>query len=208
MNLFFDLETIPASESQHDLVREQFERRSTYSSSSYRKPVSFDEYLHGTSLDPNFGQILCIGVAINDEKTQVIQGKEADILTEFWKLAATVKQLVGHNALAFDAPFLWKRSILHGVKPTLPIDSDMKSIVYDTMLAWDLAMPRKHTSLDLLAKLFGIPTSKSKMDGSEVAAYYAAGKLTDIYEYCMRDVEVTRRVYKKLTFTATVEKLD
>lgn len=202
MNIFFDLETIPAAPEQEGMVREQFEKRSTSSSSTstYRRPVSFEEYLHGTSLDPNLGQILCIGMAIDDEKTQVLQGKEADILAEFWQLAKSADRLVGHNAIAFDAPFLWKRSVLHGMQPSLPLNTDLSTLVYDTMLAWDLAMPRKHTSLDLLAKLFGIPTSKTDMTGAEVDSYYRAGKLKDIYAYCARDVEVTRSVYKKLTF--------
>lgn len=200
MNIFFDLETIPAAPEQENLVREQFERRST-SSSSYRRPVTFEEYLHGTSLDPNLGQILCIGVAVDDEITQILQGKEADILKEFWDMAKSAKRLIGHNAIAFDAPFLWKRSVLQGMKPSLPLNTNLTELVYDTMLAWDLAMPRKHTSLDLLAKLFGIPTSKTDMTGAEVDAYYRAGRLEEIYAYCGRDVEVTRSVYKKLTFS-------
>lgn len=199
--VFFDLETIPADESVADLVREQFERKSAYSSSSssYRRPVTFEEYLHGTSLDPNFGRILCVGYAIDDEPVAVVHGdSERDILEEFWKLADGATLLVGHNAVSFDVPFLWKRSILNGVKPTINLED--QSVIGDTMLMWDYRMPRKHTSLDLLAKLLGIPSSKDKMDGSEVYDYYRAGKLEDIYTYCKKDVEVTRSVYKKLTF--------
>ena len=199
MNLFFDLETIPADGSTVDLVREQFERRSR-SATSTRREVTFEDYLHGTSLDPNFGQILCIGYAIDDEGgTNVIHGDdERGILEEFWQIAQPATKLIGHNAVAFDVPFLWKRSIMNRVKPSLDLTDP--SLIGDTMLLWDLLMPRKHTSLDLLAKLFGIPTSKSEMSGAEVYDYYRAGKLQAIYDYCARDVEVTRAVYRKLTW--------
>jgi len=199
MNIFFDLETIPADESIADLVREQFERKSSYSSSSYRRPVTFEEYLHGTSLDPNFGRILCIGYAVDDQPVDVISGdSEREILEQFWKIANGANLLIGHNAVSFDVPFLWKRSVLNGMQPSIDLNDETK--IGDTMLLWDYRMPRKHTSLDLLAKLLGIPSSKDKMDGSEVYDYYRAGKLDDIYEYCKKDVDVTRQVYEKLTF--------
>lgn len=212
MTLFLDIETIPASGDTVDLVREQFERRSSYSQT--KRPVSFDDYLHGTSLDPNFGQLLCVGYAANDGPVGVVHPpspkgskgfggvsshEEKEMLTEFWKLANGATQLVGHNLVAFDVPFLWKRSILHGVPPS--VDLSDGSLMFDTMLAWDLAMPRKHTGLDLLAKLLGIPTSKTELHGAEVYDYYRAGKLEAIYAYCQRDVDVTRAVYRRLTFS-------
>jgi len=211
MNLFLDLETIPAAVETEDLVREQFERRSSYSSTRTARPTTFEDYLHGTSLDPNFGQILCIGYAIDDEAAGIIHGdptspkgfegaSEKGMLEEFWKIATSAKQLIGHNLVAFDIPFLWKRSVLNGVKPTLNLADS--SLAFDTMLEWDLAMPRKHTGLDLLSKLLGVPSSKTEMHGAEVFDYYRAGKLEQIYEYCKRDVEATRSVYKKITFEA------
>ena len=30
--------------------------------------------------------------------------------------------------------------------------------------------------------------------------YYRAGKLAEIYEYCKRDVDTARQVYRRLTF--------
>lgn len=196
MTIFFDLETIPADESVVDLVREQFERRSR-SATSTRREVTFEDYLHGTSLDPNFGQILCIGYAVDDAPSTTIYGdSEADVLNEFWDVARSATTLVGHNAVSFDIPFLWKRSILNSIKPSLDLND--AALVADTMLIWDMKMPRKHTSLDLLAKLLGIPTSKSEMSGAEVYDYYRAGKLEQIYQYCQRDVEVTRAVYRRL----------
>lgn len=199
MTIFFDLETIPADEAIVDLVREQFERRSARPSTYPKKEITFEEYLHGTSLDPNFGRILCIGYAIDDQPALITHGdSEKEILEEFWKIAKGADHIVGHNAVAFDVPFLWKRSVLNGVKPTLDLMNP--DLVHDTMLLWDMSMPRKHTSLDLVSKLLGIPSSKGQMHGGEVYDYYRTGRLQEIYDYCQRDVVATRAVYRKLIF--------
>ena len=46
----------------------------------------------------------------------------------------------------------------------------------------------------------GIPSPKDGIDGSQVAAFHAAGKDDEIVEYCKRDVETTRDVYKRMIF--------
>ena len=62
--------------------------------------------------------------------------------------------------------------------------------------------PRKdeHASLDTLSKALSIPSPKESLDGSKVYPYYRAGKLAEIVEYCKRDVDSTRQVYRRLTF--------
>ncbi|KKR48516.1 MAG: hypothetical protein UT84_C0037G0008, partial [Candidatus Curtissbacteria bacterium GW2011_GWA1_40_16] len=37
-------------------------------------------------------------------------------------------------------------------------------------------------------------------DGSQVYDYFLKGKYNDIYEYCRRDVELSRKIYKRMTF--------
>jgi predicted PolB exonuclease-like 3'-5' exonuclease len=54
--------------------------------------------------------------------------------------------------------------------------------------------------LEHVALALGIPTPKEGIDGSEVWKFYQAGKVKDICDYCMRDVETTRAVYKRMTF--------
>jgi hypothetical protein len=54
--------------------------------------------------------------------------------------------------------------------------------------------------LEHLALALGIPTPKDGIDGSQVWDFYKAGKTNEILEYCKRDVETTRAVYKKMIF--------
>ncbi|HEY1235348.1 MAG TPA: hypothetical protein VGH22_18355, partial [Candidatus Binatia bacterium] len=60
---------------------------------------------------------------------------------------------------------------------------------------------REHVSLDALSKALGIPSPKERLDGAKVYPYYRAGKLAEIIEYCKRDVDCARKVYRRLTFT-------
>jgi len=70
------------------------------------------------------------------------------------------------------------------------------------MIVWDLwNMDRyKQISLNILAKVLDLPSSKDEMDGSMVWSYFQQGRLEEIYKYCMKDVELVRQVYYKMTF--------
>ena len=56
--------------------------------------------------------------------------------------------------------------------------------------------PRASAGLDAMARLCGFP-GKLGMDGSEVAAAIAAGKLADVRRYCETDVMNTYLVYQR-----------
>jgi predicted PolB exonuclease-like 3'-5' exonuclease len=59
----------------------------------------------------------------------------------------------------------------------------------------------RHASLDALARVLGLPSSKQGMDGSRVYEEFCAGRHDEIACYCMRDVELVRRIYCRLTFS-------
>jgi predicted PolB exonuclease-like 3'-5' exonuclease len=63
---------------------------------------------------------------------------------------------------------------------------------------------RDYISLDLLSRALGIPSPKESLDGSKVYPYYRAGRLDEIYEYCKRDVDTARQVYRRLTFAKSL----
>ncbi len=66
----------------------------------------------------------------------------------------------------------------------------------DTMEMWKFGDYKYYTRLELLAAVFNIPSSKDGIDGSMVNhTYYKEKNLTDIRKYCIRDVEVTARLY-------------
>jgi predicted PolB exonuclease-like 3'-5' exonuclease len=190
---FFDIETIPTEQSLRDtgMLDAQLLLQQA-------------EIIKKLSLSAATARILCLAYAIEpepDSPIEILHGDEAEIIRGFWRLAADCQMFVGHNILDFDLRFIYQRSIIHQIRPSrdIPFARFRSDPVYDTMHEWS-RWGREHVSLDLLARALGIPSPKESLDGSKVYPYYCAGRLPDICDYCKRDVETVRRVYRRLTF--------
>ena len=109
-------------------------------------------------------------------------------------------EIVGHNIIGFDLPFIFQRCLVHCISATPLVDLGEYRVrgVFDTMLAWWLGA-RRSVSLDDLAWALGIESSKTATaEGSKVFELYHAGKLAEIREYNLNDVRVTRKVYERM----------
>jgi predicted PolB exonuclease-like 3'-5' exonuclease len=215
--LYLDIETIP---DQTPGALEEFQSAIT-APGSYTKPESIQKWLFEnreaegekawlkTSFDGSRGEILCIGWVINNQPTKhLIRLKtgEAGLLQEFFEEIAPLKQdeykIVGHNVKDFDLRFLFHRSVILGIKPTIDLGVGQRypAHVYDTMTEW--AGFGNRISLDRLSKALGITCKSNDMDGSKVWPMAQAGLLAEIGNYCMEDVEAVRLVHQKMTFMA------
>ncbi|NVO04009.1 MAG: ribonuclease H-like domain-containing protein, partial [Bacteroidetes bacterium] len=68
----------------------------------------------------------------------------------------------------------------------------------DTMELWKFGDYKSYTSLDLLASIFGIPTPKDDIDGSEIhRVYWEEKDLARIVTYCQKDVITVAKVLYK-----------
>jgi predicted PolB exonuclease-like 3'-5' exonuclease len=200
-NLYFDIETIPAGEESYSALQKIYDKKKL-KNPDFKK--SFEEFIDSTSLTGSFGQIACIGVASGDERATVLAGTEIEQLTAFWNLIRPGTLLIGHNVFDFDLPFLKQRSIILGIKPVdVSLRRYSNSVIFDTMQEWNCwSRADGWSSLDTLAHVLKLKTSKDNgIDGSLVAAYYKDGKIKEIQDYCKADVELTRKIYKKMTFT-------
>jgi hypothetical protein len=113
---------------------------------------------------------------------------------------ANFDELVGHNILGFDLPFIFQRCLVHGLKVSQFVNLAEYNVrgVFDTMHRWWLGA-RRTVSLDDLAWALGIESSKtSEVEGSKVFDLYQAGKLEVIREYNLNDVRVTRKIYERM----------
>lgn len=109
-------------------------------------------------------------------------------------------ELVGHNIIGFDLPFIFQRCLVHSIKvrPFVNLGEYNVRGVFDTMHRWWLGAKR-HVSLDDVAWALGIESSKTaEVEGSKVFDLYQAGKLDLIREYNLNDVRVTRKVYERM----------
>lgn len=209
--LILDIETIPAPDEMRETVIQILK---TKKAKKKDEVIPSDEDLfRSTSLEGTFGQILCIGYIKEGYgksfEKKVLSGTEKEILEQFWKIAVGVDLFIGHNIMDFDLPYIYKRSVVVGVKPTREISFARyrSTPIFDTQKEWDKWAFGNAQKLDTLAKAFGFPTSKVDMDGSQVYDNYLNGKSGQIYDYCMRDVELTRKVYYKMTFQPIQEPL-
>lgn len=166
-----------------------------------------------TSFDGGLGHVCVIGYAFGDRAPQSIiarhdvLGDESAALREFFGVlaacgAGTRLTWVGHNLVAFDLPFLWKRAMVLGVKPPFHLPRDPKpwaDNVFDTMVQW--AGARDRISMDRLCRILGIP-GKGDMDGSKVWEYVRAGRIAEVAAYCCDDIERTRAMHRRMIFDA------
>lgn len=158
-------------------------------------------------------RIVCLSYAFNDEQVQAITGSEEEILKIFQsRIKEYVDEkrggfestfsgftLVGHNIKGFDAPILFLRASKYNLHILQRVMLDNRKGIIDTM---GLAVYEKYNtyvSLDSICDFLQIPTSKDKMDGSEVYQYFIDNKIQEIANYCNKDVEACRAVYNQLT---------
>ena len=175
------------------------------------------------SLSATSGRVLCIAVHVGPvaglefngvelPSTEHVFGIDAEgfeqgerkALFDFLELMkdfdSEADEVVGHNIIGFDLPFIFQRCMVQGieVRPFVNLGEHNVRGVFDTMHRWWLGA-RRTVSLDDLAWALGIESSKtSEVEGSKVFDLYQAGKLDLIREYNLNDVRVTRKVYERM----------
>ncbi|MEI7792186.1 MAG: ribonuclease H-like domain-containing protein [Candidatus Berkelbacteria bacterium] len=201
--LFFDIETLPAEGKDIEIVKQLWEDVKKKSANSEKKTENnFDNFFRNTSFQGEFGRILCIGYAIEGEPVECLSGDEKEILKNFWEIAKDADLFIGHNIMEFDLRFIYKRSIIHNIKPSRELNFARyrNNPIYDTMKEWE-KWGAIGTSLHKLSICLGVTSPKEAgIDGSKVYDFYLDGKADEIYKYCKRDVEATRSVYERMTF--------
>ena len=228
MNLYIDIETIPAQ--RPDVIEEI--KATIKPPATYKKPESIAEWLRTegpaaaeeayrkTGLDGAYGQVCVIGIALDDDAPVTIfehdwqdPGAERRILEAMYcqlldwieprDLLATC--VIGHNVGAFDLRFLHQRSIVNGIRPHAAIARAAQAKpwesdkVFDTMVQWT-GSANVRVSLDKLCKALSIPTPKDGITGATVWDAVRAGRIDEVAAYCKKDVIATREVHKRMTF--------
>src|SRR4051812_16303497 len=184
--LFLDIETVACKENFTDLderLKAQWSRKANYFK---REQNESDEILYEqrAGIFAEFGKIVCIAVGkfVENEagelglKTKAYYGDdEKSLLLEFKamleKLDANSVKLCAHNGKEFDFPYLCRRMLIHCISLPAALNiSGKKSWEIphlDTMEMWKFGDYKHYTSLDLLASIFNIPSSKNGIDGSQ-----------------------------------------
>ncbi len=215
--LIIDIESVPSAEKyalMDERMREQWDKKSTFLRNE-DELSSAELFEERAGIFAEFGKIICIGMGfftysaneLHFRATCLKNHDEKALLEEFKQNLARFPEqslkLCAHNGKEFDYPFLCRRMLVNGLSlpPVLDIGGKKpwEIALLDTMEMWKFGDRKSFTSLDLLASLFNIESSKSDIDGSMVAdTYYREKDLDKIAGYCSRDVVVTGQVFLRL----------
>jgi 3'-5' exonuclease len=207
--LFLDIETVPQY-STHDQLPLNFaalwEKKagqlSRIEKFSMEGTVKPDEIYERAGIYAEFGKIVCISTGVLRNKTLWIKSfygdNETELLTGFIDMLNKLKKkninyLCAHNGKEFDYPYLIRRMLINGLEVPAILDLSGKKPWevnhLDTMELWKFGDYKNYTSLELLATVFGIPTPKDDIKGSDVAlVYWQDHDLVRIVTYCQKDV--------------------
>ncbi len=216
--LFLDIETGSGSESYESLdprLKPHWDRKAGF----LKNPEELTQkefYFDRAGIFAEFGKILTIAVGFmvrNPDNSWNLRIKafasdqEHELLLQFKELVgkfdAQQLRLCAHNGREFDFPYICRRMLIQDISlPEVMQTRDKKPWelpFIDTMDLWKFGDRKNFTSLDLLATLFNIETSKDDIDGSMVnQVYYREDGLDRIAEYCKKDIAVTAQLYLKL----------
>jgi uncharacterized protein YprB with RNaseH-like and TPR domain len=213
--LFLDIETVPEQENYNALdlemqslweLKTQYQRKEDYS------PEGFYDR---AGIWAEFGKIVCISAGyftlkgdIRHFRVTSFFGEEKKILNDFSNLMNNhfnqpQHVLCGHNAKEFDIPFIARRMIINQI----PIPNKLNLFGkkpwevphLDTLELWKFGDYKHFTSLKLLTKVLGIPSSKGDIDGSQVGhVFYVEKDIDRIVIYCEKDVIAVAQVFLRL----------
>lgn len=234
--LFFDIETVPANPQYSDLD-ETWQYLWKHKAKSILKKYDeelTDEEVVGTydraGIFAEFGKIICIsiGVLYRDKNTHELStylssfadDDETVLLKDFSDFLNKKFNdpnrhfLCGHNIKEFDVPFICRRMMVHQMPFPKLLDISGKKPwetkhLLDTMELWKFGDNKAFTSVKLLAAVFGFPSPKDDIDGSDVArVYYEEKDLPRIARYCEKDVVAVMQLmlkFKRMPLKLTID---
>jgi uncharacterized protein YprB with RNaseH-like and TPR domain len=216
--LFLDIETVGCSDdynSLDDRLKVQWARKANFFKQRDDQHTNETLFYERAGIYAEFGKVIVIGIGRYTEnekgelgfKVKSLYGDdERKLLQEFKaivdKMDASTK-LCAHNGKEFDFPYLSRRMLVNDISlPSVLNLAGKKSWEVphlDTMELWKFGDYKHYTSLDLLAAIFNIPSSKGEIDGSQVnEVYYKEKNIKKIADYCQRDVIVVAQLYLKM----------
>jgi len=208
--LFIDIETVPIFPNYQELPEDWqklWDKKAKYLTQENETPSDIYER---AGIYAEFGKIICISAGIITSKKEIriksfYGDNEKEILNNFAELLNRYYKtdehyLAAHNGKEFDYPYIARRMLVNKISLPKLLDIaskkpwEVKHI--DTLELWKFGDYKHYTSLELLAKLFEIPTPKDDINGADVAkVYYQEKNIERIVKYCEKDVITLIKLY-------------
>lgn len=212
--LFFDIESVrqtkeldPESK-EFQLYRKKIRDKVTDELPSVE--YTLEDYKKRAALKMGYIKIITISIAFvraNEVYVKALVGEEQNILKTFFEITAKFDYLCGVNILGYDLPVCFlnaakyfdyteivpDRFVTSGKKPwELKSIIDLMDVVKGTHYA--------NMSLDEMLYHFGLDSSKTDIDGSQVSEVYYAEGLERIVKYAKQDVFANVNLFKATRF--------
>jgi 3'-5' exonuclease len=158
-----------------------------------------------------YHSIICIGALVAGRTSlgwevqavgapHVGQRPEKELIESFVdKIAQLSPQLITYNGSGFDLPVLRYRAMLHNVfAPGMHNRAYFHRYTDDNVDLCDVLSSFSYgakVKLDELSRIMGLPGKPDGIDGSQVEAYFNAGRIQEIADYCKSDVINTYRLW-------------
>jgi len=216
--LFLDIETVRGKKDFEELS-ETMQKMWFHKAKSIKTEEELSEkekYLERAAIYSEFGQVVTISFGMirweNGEAHLRVKSffgeDESEVLKDFKKLldedlkAFPKLQLCAHNGKEFDFPYLSRRFLINQIPLPKILQTQGKKPWevqhLDTMELWKFGDWKNFTKLELLCEVFGIPTPKGDIDGSQVGEVFWEEKDVErITRYCEKDVLAIAQLYLK-----------
>ena len=211
--LFLDIETVPFLPTYDELSEDWqklWDKKAQYLIKNDIDTPS--DVFSKAGIYAEFGRIICISVGLINKQNEVhiksfYGDDEKELLSEFGAMLQKFYNtdehyLAAHNGKEFDYPYIARRMLVNDISLPKILDAagkkpwEIRHI--DTLELWKFGDYKHYTSLELLAKLFDIPTPKDDITGADVAdVYYKEHNLERIVNYCQKDVLTLMKLYLK-----------
>lgn len=227
--LFLDIETVPMAReyeglpepfrSLWDKKAETLTRSDKLYEENKRSPA---EVYERAGIYAEFGRVVCISTGVLRNGSLWIKSfsghDEKALLNEFAEMLLRAggkkfQYLCAHNGKEFDFPYLIRRMLINGIAVPPILDLVLKKPWevnhFDTMELWKFGDFKNYTSLELLAAVFGIPTPKDDIHGSDVArVFYEENDLSRIVKYCQKDVVTIVNLFLRFQMKPVIEETE
>ncbi|WP_247237532.1 3'-5' exonuclease [Telluribacter sp. SYSU D00476] len=223
--LLLDIETVasvPAYDHLSDRMQQLWSKKAHRLRKEDYPQTDAEIFYDQAGIFAEFGRIVCIGFGAFywNEQDEVCfrvrtfaHDDEATLLREFKALVEKYPPdqliLCAHNGKEFDFPYICRRMLIHGIELPRALQLSGKKpweiLHQDTMELWKFGDFKGATSLDLLAAVFGVASSKDEMSGNQVTrVFYEEKDIPKICRYCCEDVVVLAQLYLRMNYLPTI----
>lgn len=169
-----------------------------------------------------YHSVVCIGALLAEQSSSgwyvkaidaphVGDRTEKDLIHSFLSIIERIQpRMVTFNGGGFDLPVLRYRSMVHGLSaPGLSARPYFHRFTNDAVDLCDVLSSFSFggkAKLDEVSRIMGLAGKPDGMDGSQVEAYFNAGRIDEIAAYCQSDVVNTFRLWLRYElFRGTID---